>query len=129
MVNKLKDNLSYIKYIREKMKEYFPDWKDCEEAVYEDQINNNFQINYIGNIQGYIDSVYKISFINDRGALELRIYNKEKQVDFGYLIYNLISEKIPFQNSKWRTSLCVELIDFYVYFLQKYFTKSKVENV
>lgn len=129
MVTKLKDNLSYIKYIREKVKENFPDWIEYEEAVYEGQINNNFQISYIGNIQGYIDSIYKISFVNDRGILELRIYDKEELVALGYLLYNLILEKIPSQDSNWRTSLCKELIDFYIDFLQKYFIISKVENV
>jgi hypothetical protein len=129
MVTKLKDNLSYIKYIREKVKESFPDWNELGEAVYEGQINNNFQINFIGNIQGYIDSVYKISFVNDRGILELRIYDKEERVALGYLLYNLILEKIPSQDTKWRTSLCIELIDFYIYFLRKYFIKSKIENI
>lgn len=125
MVTKLKDNTRYKKYIREKMKEYFPDWKEYENEVFERQPNDNFQITYSGNIQGFIDSIYKISFANDRGLLELRIYHNEEQVDFGYLVYNSISEKIPSQDLKWRTSLCVELIDFYIHFLQKYFNKDR----
>lgn len=123
MVTKLKDNSSYIKYIQNKIKESFPDWKEYGEAVYEGQINNNFGISYIGKIIGYSDSIYKVSFVKDRGLLELRVYKGENPIGFGYLIYNSILEYIPDQDPKWRTSLCTELIDYYIKFLNLYFKK------
>jgi hypothetical protein len=125
MVTKLKDNKEYIEYIRKRMYESIPDCKQSGEPTYEGQMHNNFQYNFQGNFENYIDSPYKISFVNDRGLLELRIYDKGEQVNLGYLLYNLILENIPYQDSKWRTSLCVELIDFYVDFLKKYCTRIK----
>lgn len=130
MVNKLKDNISYIKYIREKIKECFPDWKECGDTVYEGQINNNFQIKYIGNIKGFVDSIYTVSFVKEREILELRVEDRNNNpVGLGYLVYNFILEKMPNQDLKWGFPLCTELIDFYIHFLQKYFIKSKVENI
>ncbi|HEX3009609.1 MAG TPA: hypothetical protein VHO90_18540 [Bacteroidales bacterium] len=101
---------------------FFTDWKEDETTVYEGQANNNFGISFKN------DS-YEVQFIKDRGLLELKIYYKNELVPLGYLLYNSILEKNPSQDSKWRTRLCVELIDFYLYFLQKYFIKSKDENV
>nr|WP_315152093.1 hypothetical protein [uncultured Flavobacterium sp.] len=124
MVTKLKNNLSYIKYIRKGIQENFHSWEEYGVAVYENQLNNNFQIDYSAFIQGYADSVYKISFVNDRGLLELRMYNKrDEQIDLGYLVYNSILAFIPDQDPKWRLTLCTELIDFYIDFLKNYFNK------
>lgn len=116
MVNKLKDNKDYIEYIRKKMKDFFPEWKEDENTVYEGQPNNNFGVSFKSDL-------YKAQFIKDRGLLELNIYYNNEPIPLGYLLYNLILEKIPFQDSKWRTSLCTELIDFYIDFLQKYCIK------
>lgn len=121
MVNKLKDNKDYIEYIRKKMKDFFTEWKEDENTVYEAQPNNNFGISFKSDL-------YKVQFIKDRGLLELNIYYNSEPVPLGYLLYNLILEKKSFQDSKWRTSLCTELIDFYIDFLQKYCIKSKVET-
>lgn len=124
MVTKLKNNLSYIKYIRKGIQENFHSWEEYGVEVYENQLNNNFQIDYSASIQGYADSVYKISFVNDRGLLELRMYNKrDEQIDLGYLVYNSILAFIPDQDPKWRLTLCTELIDFYIDFLKNYFNK------
>lgn len=124
MVTKLKDNFSYIKYIRNKIMESFPEWKEYGEAVYEDQINNNFEIIYLSNIRGYSDSKYKISFIKDRGLLLLRIYDKNNAaIDLGYILYNSVIINIPDQNKKWPLELNIELIDYYINFLKLYFTK------
>lgn len=126
MVTKLKSNLSYIKYIRNKVKDSFPDWKEENDTVYEDQINNNFGISYLGNIDGYSDSLYKVLFVKDRGLLELRIYSKEGYlIDLGYLIYNGIMSNIPSQNKKWPLELSCELIDYYMDFLKLFFKRAK----
>ncbi len=121
MVTKLKDNKEYIEYIRKKMSYFFAEWEEDGTTVYEES-NNNFGISFKNNL-------YKIRFVKERGLLELNIYYKNDIIPFGYLLYNSILDKIPSQDSKWRTSLCVELIDFYICFLQKYFIKSKAENV
>lgn len=124
MVTKLKDNLSYVEYIRKQMKENISQCKEHGESVYEGQTNNNFQIDFVGNIQGYIDSTYKVSFVKDRGLLELRIYHKDEPVYLGFLLYNGIMEKIPEQDKNWRLTICKELIDYYVAFLKSYFEKN-----
>jgi len=124
MVKKLKNNHSYIKYIENKIKGKFPEWKQYSEAVYKGQINNNFQIDYIGNIRGYTDSVYKISFVKDRDMLELRIYYQSTPVHLGHLISNGIIKNIPDQDKKWLLSICVELIDYYIEFLELFFEKN-----
>lgn len=124
MVKKLKNNHSYIKYIENKIKEKFPEWKQSREAVYNDKINNNFQIDYIGNIRGYTDSVYEISFVKDRDMLELRIYYQSTPVHLGHLISNGIIKNIPDQDKKWLLSICVELIDYYIEFLELFFEKN-----
>jgi len=123
MVTKLKDNISYIKYIREKVEENFPEWNEYGGAVYKNQINNNFQVDYIGSIIGYTDSVYKVSFIKDRGLLELKLYYQNNPVFLGYLISNGIIENISDQDKKWSLSICVELIDYYIEFLKFFFIK------
>ena len=127
MVTKLKDNISYIKYIQKSIKESFPDWKEYGEIVYEGQIHDNFGISYIGNIKGYPDSIYKISFVKDRGLLELKIYDKNvNTADLGFLIYNGVSKYVPGQDKKWRLTLCTELIDYYIIFLKSYFEKNEI---
>ncbi|MFN6944821.1 MAG: hypothetical protein ACK4ND_07715 [Cytophagaceae bacterium] len=122
MVTKLKDNLSYIKYIQKKMKERFFEWKQYEEVA-QGQINDNFRISYIGNIKGYNDSQYRVSFVKDRGLLELKIYYKDEPVHFGFLLFNGIIKNIPDQDPKWRLTLCTELIDYYIDFLISFFFK------
>jgi hypothetical protein len=122
MVTKFKDNKEYIVYIRKKMKYFFSDWKECSDTVFEGQPNNNFGISFENDL-------YKVQFIKDRGLLELNLYYNYELIPFGYLLYNLIFEKIPFQDPKWRTSLCIELIDFYILFLQKYCTKINTEPI
>ncbi len=122
MVTKLKDDFEYIKYIKVKIKREFPQWKEYDNLVFEEQINNNFEISFIGYIDGYSDSNYIISFIKDRGLLELKIYDKKgKLLTLGYLLYNGIIEYIPEQDIKWRLTLCTELIDYYIYFLKRFF--------
>ncbi len=116
MVNKLKGNLGYLNYIRKKMKADFPDWKESGKAAYENQPNNNFQIDF-----EYKKN--KISFVKDRGLLEIRIYKDNIQVGLGHSMYNSILDYIPDQDPKWRLSLCVELIDYYIDFLKNYFEK------
>lgn len=116
MVTKLKDNKEYIEYIRNKMKVFSAEWKEDGEPVYEGEPNNNFGISFKSEL-------YKVQFIKDRGLLELRIYYNNEIIPLGYLLYNSILEKIPLQDSKWRTSLCIELIDFYIDFLRKYCVK------
>jgi hypothetical protein len=117
MVTKLSDNKDYIEYIRKRMKDFFPEWKEESGTVYEKQPNNNFIISFKSDL-------YKVKFLKDRGLLEFYLFYDNTPVPFGYLLYNLIIEKIPFQDSKWRLSLCVELIDFYIFFLQKYYIKN-----
>ena len=117
IVTKLSENKEYIEYIRKKMKDFFIEWKEEEGSVYEDQPNNNFGISFKSDL-------YKVRFTKDRELLEFKIYNNNEPIPLGYLLYNLIAEKIPFQDSKWRLSLCIELIDFYIYFLQKYCMKN-----
>jgi len=112
MVTKLKNNLEYIKYIRKKMNENLPEWNE-DTADYEGQPNNNFGISFVKNS-------YKFQLIKDRGLLEFNLYIKGKGVYIDNL-YNSILEEIPEQNAKWRLSLCVELIDFYIVFLKKYY--------
>ena len=129
MVKNLKNNHSYIKYIENKIKKKFPEWKQYSDAVYEGQINNNFRIDYIGNIRGYTDSVYEISFVKDRGLLELRIYHQSAPVHLGHLISNGIIQNIPDQDKKWILSICVELIDYYIEFLELFFEKREVLKV
>lgn len=108
------------------MNERFPNWKEYGEAVYEDQINNNFQIDYIGNIQGYSDSVYKVSYVKDRGLLELKMYHKDEPLHLGFLVYNGINKSIPDQDPKWSLTICTELIDYYIEFLKSYFEKNEI---
>jgi len=125
MVTRLKDNLSYIEYIRKKVKDKFPEWKEFSVA-FEGQPNNNFQINYTGKIEGYYESVFKLSFTKDRGLLELRLSYQNNPVFFGHLISNGIIENIPSQNKKWPLGLCVELIDYYIEFLELFFRKKEI---
>lgn len=113
MVNKLEKNQDYIEYIRSKMKDVFSDWEEEGNAVYEAQPNNNFAISFKNDL-------YRVRFISDRGLLEFYLYYNHERIPLGYLLYNLIIEKIPSQDSNWRLSLCTELIDFYIYFLQKF---------
>ncbi len=112
MVTKRKDNLSYIKYIRKEMKVNFPEWIESGDAAYDKQINNNFQVDF-----EYKKN--KISFVKDRGLLEIRVFIDNKQVGLGHSMYDLILNYIPDQDPKWRLSLCVELIDYYIDFLKK----------
>ncbi len=116
MVTKLEENKDYIEYIRKKMKDVFSEWEEEDNTVYEEQPNNNFAISFKNDL-------YKVRFIKDRGLLEFSLYYNNERIPLGYLLYNLIIDKIPFQDSKWRLSLCIELIDFYIYFLQKYCIK------
>lgn len=126
MVTKLKDNLSYIKYIQKSIKKIFPTWKECGEAVYEGQINDNFGISYFGNISGYSNSIHKVSFVKDRGQLELRIEDKKSNpVALGYLLFNYVLEKIPNQDLRWGPPLSTELIDCYIDFLKLFFEKNR----
>jgi hypothetical protein len=121
MVTKLKDNLDYVNYIRKRMKEVNPEFKEFGKTVCEGQVNNNFQIDFMGHIQGYLDSNYLVSFVKDRGLLELRIYHENIPVQLGLILYNGIIEKIPYQDKKWRLAICTELIEFYTDFLKSYF--------
>lgn len=116
MVKKLKDNIGYITYIRGEMKKSFPDWHEMD-AVYENQPNNNFQISFVKDLN-------KIHFTKDRGLLELSLFYDNNQIQLGYLIYNSILKSIPEQDSKWRLTLCTELIDYYVTFIKKYFIRN-----
>lgn len=118
MVTKLENNIKYIDYIRKEMKHYFSDWVEDLNTVYEGQPNNNFGISFKSDL-------YKVQFVKDRGLLEFKLFYNEEPIPFGYLLYNLIHEKMPNQDSKWRTELCVELIDFYISFLEKYCNKIK----
>jgi hypothetical protein len=97
-------------YIREKMEEHLPEWKENEFA-YDGEINNNFYINF-----QYLKN--KISFIKDRGLLELNFYYQNEQVHFDCDMYDSILKYIPEQNSKWILSICTELIDYYINFLK-----------
>jgi len=117
MVTKLKDNLTYIMYIRKKMKEKMPEWEE-KGVAYEGQINNNFQLDF-----KYLDN--NVSFVKDRGLLELRIYYQNELVLLGYLLYNFILKKIPDQDPRWRLSLCTELIDYYIDFLKCYYERDE----
>ena len=69
MVTRLKDNLEYIKYIRNNLKESFPEWEEYGEARFTNEVNNNFQISFIANAFGFPDSTYKVSFVKDSGLL------------------------------------------------------------
>ena len=122
MVTKFDDNKMYIDYIRKKMKYSFSEWEEDLNTAYEGQPNNNFGISFKSDL-------YKVQFIKDRELIEFNLYYNDEPVPFGYLLYNLILEKIPFQDLKWRTGLCIELIDFYISFLEKYCTKIKIENI
>jgi hypothetical protein len=110
MVTKLKNNSEYIIYIRNNMKKELPNWMEVG-ACYEKQINDNFQIDFEN-----FDN--KLSFVKDRGLLEIRIYKGDDTIGFGYLIYNSILFFIPEQDRKWRTTICTELIDYYINFLK-----------
>ena len=129
MVTKLKDNREYILYILQKMNVFFEEWEEISNTNNQLEFNNNFQISFIGSVKGYSESIYKVSFVKDRELLELRLYYNNEIIPFGYLLYNLIIEEIPSQDSKWRTNICEELIDFYISFLQKYCTKINKENL
>ena len=127
MVTRLKDNLEYIKYIRNNLKESFPEWEEYGETRFTNEVNNNFQISFIANVFGFTDSTYKVSFVKDRGLLELDIYDKNGSlINLGYLLYNGIIKQIPNQDGKWVLSLCTELIDFYINFLDSFYTKHKM---
>lgn len=115
MVTKLKDNFGYIKYIQEEMKKNLPDWQEAG-ASFEDQINNNFQINF-----EFLEN--KVSFVKDRGLLELRIFIRDNPIGLGYLLFNSILDIIPEQDKKWRTAICTELVDYYIHFLKSYFIR------
>ncbi len=118
MVVKLKNNLEYVTYIRESVNKQFCSWDELS-VKYEGEINNNFQITFT-----FLDD--RISFVKDRECLELVIYNDDNLVPLGYLLYNLVRIYIPSQDEKWRLSICVELIDCYIYFLKLYYTEMKL---
>lgn len=111
MVTKLKDNISYIRYIRKQMSKSLPEWKE-DNVAYEGQPNNNFVISYKKDL-------YEIKLVKDRGLLELNIYNNEEPIRISTTLYNSILDNIPDQNPSWRLSLCVELIDYYINYLKK----------
>lgn len=113
MVKTLKNNLDYIKYIRQRMNEIFPEWEEIN-VEYKVQANDNFGIYFKKDL-------YKVQLLKDRGLLECKIYFNEEPIRLGYLLYNSILDYIPEQNPKWRLSICIELIDFYVEFLKRYF--------
>ena len=119
MVTKLKDNLTYIMYIRKEMKEEMPEWEEDGNA-YEGQINNNFQIDF-----KYLDN--NISFVKDRGLLELRFYKEDNPIDLSCM-YDSILEHIPNQDPKWRLSLCTELIDYYIDSLSVILKEKNIET-
>jgi hypothetical protein len=116
MVTKLKDNLEYIKYIRKKIKGKFIGLEECGETAFEDQIHNNFSISFK-------KEIYRIQFVKDRGLLELRIFRDNSLVDKGRDFYDSILENVPDQDKKWRLSICIELIDYYVVFLTQFLKK------
>ena len=121
MVTKLKDNHSYINYIRKKMDKNFPEWEE-NSVAYENQPNNNFGITF-----KLADS--KIQFIKDRGQLELIFNNKYEIINFGNIINISILDKIPEQNPNWLTSICTELIDYYIDSLKLHFEKEDNYNL
>lgn len=116
MVTKLKDNSGYIKYIRKKMKLSLPTWKEVG-VNYENQIHNNFQIDF-----EFLEN--RVSFVKDRELLELRMFSGEKPIRLGYLLYNSILDFVPEQDQKWRTTVCVELVDYYINFLKSFYIKN-----
>jgi hypothetical protein len=111
MVTRLENNFEYIVYIREKMKENLPEWKENSNA-YEGQPNSNFFITFQKN-------EYRVSFTKDRGCLEVSIYYNDELVRFRFADnpYNFILKYIPEQDPNWQTSLCTELIDYYIDYL------------
>ena len=121
MVTKLKDRRSYIKYIRKMIKEVFPAWEETESA-YEELPNNRFYINF-----KYLNN--KIIFVSERADLFLDIYDFDNLINKGDNFYDLILENIPGQDSRWRLSLCTELIDYYIEYLKVYFKNKDNDNL
>lgn len=102
------------------MKKVLPEWKE-DGVVYEGQINNNFQIDF-----KLFDC--KISFIKDRGILQVGYYKLNNYVSIGNIIYDSILKMIPDQNPNWRLSICTELIDYYINFLKQYFDDNEEDS-
>jgi hypothetical protein len=116
MVTRLKNNFEYIKYIRRKIKDAFPLWKEflCE---YEELPNCAFEIAYKYNS---ID----IEFIKHKSDFELRIYkNNTYPSNFSWEndIHKRIVDSIPDMDREWYCTPCVELVDFYINFLKERF--------
>ncbi len=96
------------------MTEFLPDWTE-DKAAYEGQPNNNFGISFK-------KDDFKIQFIKDRSLLEISIFEKDESVKLNDLFSRII-EFIPDQDSQWRLAICVELIDYYMEFLRKRYSK------
>ena len=111
MVTKLENNKEYIDYIRNRMEEELPYWEE-KGLRYKNQINNNFQIDFMWKNK-------ELSFIKDRGLLHVNEYGANNRSCIGNLIYDSILEYIPFQNPRWRLSICTELIDYYIDFIKR----------
>jgi hypothetical protein len=112
MVTKLKSNEEYILYVRKKITENLPKWKELT-AKFEGQPNNNFVISFRKETD-------KVEFIKDRGLLEMKIYLDDKMIDTNEL-YGLIGENVVGQSPNWPLSICKELIDFYVSYLRNHY--------
>lgn len=97
------------------MNDNFSDWKEST-LSYLNEPNNNFQISFV-------KELYMIEFIKNRGLLECNIYINHELIRLGYLHYNSIFKIIPAQDKAWRLSVCTELIDYYVDFVENYFLR------
>jgi len=115
MVTKLENNSEYLQYISKAMINKFSEWSESN-VSYLIEPNNNFQISFV-------KDEYNIEFIKDKGLLEFKLYFKNEPIRLGYFHYNEILQKIPEQDKKWRFSICTELIDYYMSFIEKYFIR------
>lgn len=124
MVTKLKNNEEYITYIQNQMTLFFPE-NELVFCAYHNQINNNFQI-------GYVLGGISIIFTKDRGLMELDI-TKNGRYPKNYRwedLYNKgeILKFIPGQSTKFLTICCVEIIDYYFYYLKENIDKFEFEE-
>ena len=115
-VNGKERNELYVDYIKEQVNTNFPLWEE-EYCVYNDKCNCNFGV-------GYKCNDVEIAFVKDRGCLELRITKDDvSPTNFSWEndIHQGIINYIPNINSEWYCTICKEVIDFYINFLQERF--------